>query len=43
MAFDTAWRLLGHVTDTEDVVQDAMLDAFRLRQAPPLQIVAGGA
>jgi len=30
MAFDTAWRLLGHVADTEDVVQEALLDAFDL-------------
>jgi RNA polymerase sigma-70 factor (ECF subfamily) len=35
MAFDTAWRLLGHAADTEDAVQEALLDAFRLhgRQA----------
>ena len=30
MAFDTAWRLLSHVADTEDVVQEALLDAFRV-------------
>ena len=30
MAFDTAWRLLGHAADTEDVVQEALLDAFQL-------------
>jgi RNA polymerase sigma-70 factor (ECF subfamily) len=30
LAFDTAWRLLGHAADTEDVVQEALLDAFRL-------------
>jgi len=30
MAFDTAWRLLGDAADAEDVVQDALLDAFRL-------------
>jgi RNA polymerase sigma-70 factor (ECF subfamily) len=32
MAFDTAWRILGHVQDTEDVVQEALLGAFRLQQ-----------
>jgi RNA polymerase sigma-70 factor (ECF subfamily) len=32
MAFDTAWRLLGHVADTEDVVQEALLDAFQLHR-----------
>jgi RNA polymerase sigma-70 factor, ECF subfamily len=30
MAFDTAWRLLGDAGDAEDVVQEALLDAFRL-------------
>lgn len=30
MAFDTAWRLLGNACDAEDVVQDALLDAFQL-------------
>jgi RNA polymerase sigma-70 factor (ECF subfamily) len=37
MAFDTAWRLLGHVADTEDVVQEALLDAFELHRR---QVVA---
>ena len=32
MAFDTAWRLLGHAADTEDVVQEALLEAFRLHE-----------
>jgi RNA polymerase sigma-70 factor (ECF subfamily) len=30
LAFDAAWRLLGHAADTEDAVQEALLDAFRL-------------
>jgi RNA polymerase sigma-70 factor, ECF subfamily len=36
MAFDTAWRLLGHVADTEDVVQQALFDAFRLNGQQPV-------
>jgi RNA polymerase sigma-70 factor (ECF subfamily) len=32
MAFDTAWRILGHVADTEDVVQDALLAAVCVHQ-----------
>ena len=36
MAFDTAWRLLGHAADTEDVVQEALLDAFRLHGREPV-------
>jgi RNA polymerase sigma-70 factor (ECF subfamily) len=32
MAFDTAWRILGNVADTEDATQEALLDAFRLHQ-----------
>jgi len=37
LAFDVAWRLLGHAADTEDVVQDALLDAFRLRAGQPVE------
>jgi RNA polymerase sigma-70 factor, ECF subfamily len=36
MAFDTAWRLLGHAADTEDVVQQALLDAFELHRRQPV-------
>jgi RNA polymerase sigma-70 factor (ECF subfamily) len=31
MVFGTAWRILGHTADTEDVVQEVFLEAFRLR------------
>ncbi len=31
MVFDTAWRILGHAADTEDVVQEVFLEVFRLR------------
>jgi RNA polymerase sigma-70 factor, ECF subfamily len=36
LAFDIAWQLLGHAADTEDAVQDALLDAFRLRALEPV-------
>ena len=36
LAFDVAWRLLGHAADTEDVVQEVLLDAFRLRSRQPV-------
>jgi RNA polymerase sigma-70 factor, ECF subfamily len=36
LAFDAAWRLLGHAADTEDVVQEALLDAFRLHARQPV-------
>jgi RNA polymerase sigma-70 factor, ECF subfamily len=29
LAFQTAWRILGHIQDTEDAVQDALLEALR--------------
>jgi RNA polymerase sigma-70 factor (ECF subfamily) len=31
MVFGTAWRILGHAADTEDVVQDVFLEAYRMR------------
>lgn len=36
MAFDTACRILGHIADTEDAVQEALLDAFRLYERQPV-------
>jgi RNA polymerase sigma-70 factor (ECF subfamily) len=35
--FGTAWRILGHAADTEDVVQDVFLEAFRLRTTQPVR------
>ena len=32
MVFGTAWRVLGHVADCEDVVQEVFLQAHCLRQ-----------
>ena len=32
IAYATAWRILGNETDTEDAVQDALLDALRLHR-----------
>lgn len=32
MVFGTAWRILGHAADTEDVVQEVFLEAHRLGQ-----------
>jgi RNA polymerase sigma-70 factor (ECF subfamily) len=37
MAFDTAWRLLGHAADTEDAVQEALLEAFQLYGRQPIR------
>src|SRR5438270_453084 len=35
--FGTAWRILGHVADTEEVVQDVFLEAFRLWRFRPVK------
>jgi RNA polymerase sigma-70 factor (ECF subfamily) len=37
VVFGTAWRILGHVADTEDVVQEVFLEAHRLRQTQPVK------
>lgn len=36
MAFETAWRILGHAGDAEDAVQEAFLAALRLYAAGPV-------
>jgi RNA polymerase sigma-70 factor, ECF subfamily len=33
MAFQTAWRILGHLQDTEDAVQEGLVEAFRAHRA----------
>ena len=37
MVAGTAWRILGHAADTEDVVQDVFLQAHRLRLSQPVR------
>ena len=39
--FGTAWRILGHAADTEDVVQDVFLEAHRLRAAEKVRCWSG--
>ena len=41
MVFGTAWRILGHAADAEDVVQEVFLEAHRLRQSQPVANWAG--
>ena len=36
-AFQTAWRILGHVQDTEDAVQEALLEALRTYRKEKVQ------
>src|SRR3954453_17195073 len=33
VVFATAWRILGHVADTEDVVQEVFLQAHQMQQS----------
>jgi RNA polymerase sigma-70 factor (ECF subfamily) len=35
--FGTAWRILGHAADTEEVVQEVFLEAYRLPHAQPVK------
>jgi len=36
MVFRTAWRILGHAADTEDVVQEVFLQAHQMAQSEPI-------
>jgi RNA polymerase sigma-70 factor (ECF subfamily) len=41
MVFATAWRILGHAADAEDVVQDVFLQVHQLHQAGPVRYWVG--
>jgi RNA polymerase sigma-70 factor (ECF subfamily) len=41
LVFGTAWRILGHTADTEDVVQEVFLEAHRLQQSQTVRHWAG--
>jgi RNA polymerase sigma-70 factor (ECF subfamily) len=41
LVFGTAWRILGHVADTEDVVQEVFLQVYRLQATQPVRHWAG--
>jgi RNA polymerase sigma-70 factor (ECF subfamily) len=37
LVFATAWRILGHAADTEDVVQEVFLQVHQLQQTHPVR------
>lgn len=37
MVFATAWRILGHAADTEDVVQEVFMQAHQMSAAEPVR------
>ncbi len=41
LVFTTAWRILGHAADTEDVVQEVFLQVHQLQQTHPVRHWAG--
>jgi RNA polymerase sigma-70 factor, ECF subfamily len=41
LVFGTAWRILGHAADVEDVVQEVFLQAYQLQQTRPVRYWSG--
>jgi RNA polymerase sigma-70 factor, ECF subfamily len=41
LVFGTAWRILGHTADVEDVVQEVFLQAYQLHQTRPVRYWSG--
>ncbi len=41
MVFATAWRILGHAADAEDVVQEVFLQVHQLQKAGPVRYWVG--
>ncbi len=37
LVFGTAWRILGHAADTEDVVQEVFLQVYEMRGRQPVR------
>jgi len=37
MAYDTAWRILGNASDTQDAVQEAFVDAVRMERTSRIE------
>ena len=41
LVFGTAWRILGHAADVEDVVQEVFLQAYQHHQTRPIRYWSG--